>query len=140
MKNIHIYLIFYIYAFFKKILFSILSIKDYHIPSLYVFIANPTRVSIYSLALPSLSVWGLCRFPALHRIFFNKDFLQALEMVSTNYILIYNFKTLHFSTCWSLIPISLSNFLVGLTFLNTNRNNFFQRTYVTKIIHNKILN
>ena len=57
MKNIHIYyLIFYIYAFFKKILFSVLSIKDYHIPSLYVFIANPTRVSIYSLALPSLSV------------------------------------------------------------------------------------
>ena len=50
MKNIHIY------AFFKKILFSILSIKDYHIPSLYVFIANPIRVSIYSLALPSLSV------------------------------------------------------------------------------------
>ena len=58
MKNIHIYISFilYIYAFFKKILFSILSIKDYHIPSLYVFIANPTRVSIYSLALPSLSV------------------------------------------------------------------------------------
>lgn len=80
-KYSYIYLIFYIYAFFKKILFSILSIKDYHIPSLYVFIANPTRVSIYSLALPSLSVWGLCRFPALHRIFFNKDFLQALETV-----------------------------------------------------------
>lgn len=60
MKNIHIYIyiyfIFYIYAFFKKILFSILSIKDYHIPSFYVFIANPMRVSIYSLALPSLSV------------------------------------------------------------------------------------
>lgn len=32
MKNIHIYLISYIYAFFKKILFSVLSIKDYHIP------------------------------------------------------------------------------------------------------------
>lgn len=134
---IYIYFIFYIYAFFKKILFSILSIKDYHIPSFYVFIANPMRVSIYSLALPSLSVWRLCRFPALHRIFFNKDFLQALEMLSTNYN---NFKTSHFSTCWSLVPISLSNFLVGLTFLNTNRNNFFQRTYVTKIIHNKILN
>ena len=56
MKNIHIYILYLIYAFFKKILFSILSIKDYHIPSLYVFIANPTRVSIYSLALPSLSV------------------------------------------------------------------------------------
>ena len=55
-KYSYIYLIFYIYAFFKKILFSILSIKDYHIPSLYVFIANPVRVSIYSLALPSLSV------------------------------------------------------------------------------------
>ena len=32
-KYSYIYLIFYIYAFFKKILFSILSIKDYHIPS-----------------------------------------------------------------------------------------------------------
>ena len=55
-KYSYIYFIFYIYAFFKKILFSVLSIKDYHIPSLYVFIANPIRVSIYSLALPSLSV------------------------------------------------------------------------------------
>lgn len=57
MKNIHIYILYLIYMLsLKKILFSILSIKDYHIPSLYVFIANPTRVSIYSLALPSLSV------------------------------------------------------------------------------------
>ena len=31
-KYSYIYLLFYIYAFFKKILFSILSIKDYHIP------------------------------------------------------------------------------------------------------------
>lgn len=31
-KYSYIYFIFYIYAFFKKILFSILSIKDYHIP------------------------------------------------------------------------------------------------------------
>ena len=57
MKNIHIYILYLIYMLsLKKILFSILSIKDYHIPSLYVFIANPIRVSIYSLALPSLSV------------------------------------------------------------------------------------
>ena len=52
-KYSYIYLIFYIYAFFKKILFSILSIKDYHIPFI---------ICLYSQSLKSFNILSVTSF------------------------------------------------------------------------------